>query len=63
MGNTNLFKHAPKELVTDAFLTWLFYYLDSKENFQKEKQFFFNNLLLRADDFDKSISEINVNLQ
>ena len=22
--NTNLFKHAPKELVTDAFLTWLF---------------------------------------
>ena len=63
MNNTNLFKHAPKELVTDAFLTWLFYFLDSKEIFQKEKKSFFNGILLRADDNDKSISEIKVNRQ
>jgi len=63
MDNTNLFTHAPKELVTDAFLTWLFYFLDSDEKFQKYKQDFFNKLLLRADDQGKTIYEINVNRQ
>ena len=63
MDNTNLFKHAPKELVTDAFLTWLFYFLDSNEKFQKYKQNFFNKLLLKADDIDKTVYEIKINRQ
>lgn len=63
MDNTNLFKHAPKELVTDAFLTWLFYFLDSNEKFQKDKQDFFNKLLLRPDDLGKTIYAIEVNRQ
>jgi len=57
--NTNLFKHAPKELVTDAFLTWLFYFLDSSEH-QKDRTILFNELLLKPEDINKEVSLINV---
>ncbi len=63
MDNTNLFIHAPKELVTDAFLTWLLYFLDSKVEYQKYKQQLFNELFLSKNDFKKNVSEIEVRRQ
>ncbi|MDF1698867.1 MAG: PD-(D/E)XK nuclease family protein [Saprospiraceae bacterium] len=63
MDNTNLFNHAPKELVTDAFLTWLFYFLDSQDEFQSYKQNFFKALFLKDEDHNKTISEIKVERQ
>lgn len=63
MDNTNLFKHATKELTTDAFITWLFYFLDSKETYNDAKHVFFNDLLLRPGDHNKVISDIKVSPQ
>lgn len=63
MDNLNIFHHAPKELVTDAFFTWLFYYLDSEENFSNEKDVLFNELLLKEEDKGKKVSNITVNKQ
>jgi len=60
MNDTNLFKHAPKELVTDAFITWLLYFLDSDDKYTKQKGVFFTDLLLSSQDFGKVISEISV---
>lgn len=60
MDNTNLFKHSPKELVTDAFITWLLYFLDSKENLKKQKIKVFNTLLLKKDDKNKIVDSIKI---
>jgi len=60
MNDTNLFKHAPKELVTDAFITWLLYFLDNNVKYTKEKEDFFADLLLAPQDFGKKISKIYV---
>ncbi len=62
MDNTNLFNHSPKELVTDAFITWLFYYLDSDSLIQ-ERTTFFNTLLLKEEDRDKNVHSIIVDKQ
>lgn len=58
--NINLFKYAPKELVTDAFLTWLFYFIDSDLKYSNEKQILFNELILRQGDNNKPITKIKV---
>lgn len=50
---TNIFFHATKELSTDAFLVWLIYYLDSEEKYSTHKQHFFNNLILKKEDWGK----------
>ena len=62
MRNTNIFAHASKELSLDAFLTWLFYYLDTEEQ-EKNKQTFFDNLLLYKTDSGKSVKNIEVKKQ
>jgi len=58
--DTNLFTHAPKELVTDAFFTWLMYFLDSEERYEKEKNIFFKNIILKKDDAGKKISIVKI---
>ena len=63
MDNLNLFNHAPKELVTDAFLTWLFYFLDSNQQYEKKKIEFFKDLFLKTNDFEKKLSNIKINRQ
>ncbi len=63
MDKTNLFFHAPKELVTDAFLTWLFYYLDSKKEFENFKNIFFSDLFLKPEDKNQKIYNIKVENQ
>lgn len=61
--NLNLFKHSPKELTTDAFITWLLYFVDSHENYKEEKRILFNELLLKSEDIDKKVSDISIKRQ
>jgi len=63
MNNTNLFKHAPKELSTDAFITWLLYFLDSNPEYKEQKQLFFNKLLLKSEDNDRPVRNIEIKRQ
>ena len=63
VDNTNLFKHSPKELVTDAFLTWLLYFLDSRDDLTDEKNSLFRSLFLKEKDKNKSISSIKISKQ
>lgn len=60
---TNIFYYAPKELSTDAFLTWILYFLDSSDKYYKEKQFFFDTLILKPEDRGKEISDVSVSKQ
>lgn len=60
MDNTNLFKHGAKEFVTDAFFTWLLYFLDSRVDLTYEKNNFFSTLLLKEKDRNKSIREVDI---
>ncbi|KAF0237145.1 MAG: hypothetical protein FD181_2185 [Prolixibacteraceae bacterium] len=59
LANTNLFKHAPKELVTDAFITWLFYFLDCDEYYM-QKKIVFDELLLKPEDIGKEVNKIKI---
>ncbi len=63
LKDTNLFKHAPKELVLDAFLTWLLYFLDSDPKHKHDKITFFADLLLKPEDVNKDIQNIKVERQ
>lgn len=58
--NLNIFNHAPKELVTDAFITWLLYFLDSDKKFEKQKQILFSKLFLNKVDAAKKVSDIKI---
>lgn len=57
---TNIFCHSPKELTTDAFLVWIIYFLDSREEYKTYKQSFFNGLLLKKEDSDKYVENISL---
>lgn len=59
----NIFQYSPKELTTDAFFTWLFYFLDSDNAYSKAKQQFFRTFLLKEEDKTKNIENIKVFLQ
>lgn len=59
----NIFQYSPKELTTDAFLIWLFYYLDSASQFNELKQRFFRTLLLKDEDKNKTIENVQVSHQ
>lgn len=61
--NTNIFFHSPKELTTDAFLVWLIYFLDSKEEYKVYKQIFFNNIILKKEDCDRAVSSVELKRQ
>jgi len=64
MDKTNLFYHSPKELVTDGFLMWLFYLLDSDDTrYGMLKQKFFDSLVLKKSDCKKEVSSISVERQ
>lgn len=56
----NIFQYSPKELTTDAFFAWLFYFLDSDDAYNESKQMFFRTLLLKDEDKTKNIENINV---
>lgn len=56
----NIFTHAPKELTTDAFLVWLFYFLDSNLEYESYKQSVFDNLLLRPAEQGHKVSNISL---
>lgn len=57
--NCNLFRHSPKELTTDGFITWLFFLLDSDEiKYGDAKQKLFNSLILKPEDRDKKITHV-----
>lgn len=58
-SNLNIFTHATKELSTDAFLTWLFYYLDSLED-KTALNIFFKTLILKNGDEHKTVSNIKI---
>ena len=60
---TNIFFHAPKELTTDAFLVWLLYFLDSKEEYNAIKQKFFERLILKEEDGGRAVSSIDLKRQ
>lgn len=60
---TNIFFHATKELSTDAFLVWLFYYLDSEEKYSVYKQRLFDNLILKKVDCGKDVHNIELKRQ
>ena len=59
----NIFQYFPKELTTDAFFAWLFYFLDSDNAYNESKLMFFRTILLKNEDKAKSIENINVFLQ
>ena len=59
----NIFQYSPKELSTDAFWAWLFYFLDSDNAYNDTKQQFFRTLLLKEKDKSKNIENIKVFLQ
>lgn len=59
----NIFYHAPKELTTDAFLTWILYYLDSTVELENYKQNFFASLILREEDKKRMVGKIDVKRQ
>lgn len=63
MNNTNLFKHSNKELVTDAFLTWIIYFLDADKNLKNSDKNLFKTLLLKEEDKEKNINSIQVSKQ
>jgi hypothetical protein len=58
--NLNLFYHAPKELATDAFIAWIFYFLDSDPKYSDYKKQFFNKLILQGNDQNKNVTEVKV---
>ena len=60
---TNIFFHAPKELTTDAFLVWLVYFLDSKEEYKAYKQAFFDSLILKNEDCGRAVGSIELRRQ
>ena len=60
INKCNIFQYSPKELTTDAFLIWLFYYLDSEPQFNELKQRFFKTLLLKDEDENKNVENIQV---
>lgn len=60
---TNIFFHAPKELTTDAFLVWLIYFLDSKEEYKAYKQTFFDSLILKKEDCSRAVGSIELKRQ
>lgn len=60
---TNIFFHAPKELTTDAFLVWIVYFLDSKEEYKVYKQIFFDNLILKKGDRGRAVNSIELKRQ
>lgn len=60
MDNTNIFVHSPKELTTDGFLTWLFYFLDSDVKYREEKSFLFTHLILKPEDAIREVEKIRV---
>lgn len=62
-SKTNIFFHSPKELTTDAFLVWLIYFLDSKEEYKVYKQIFFNNVILKKEDCDRVVSSVELKRQ
>ncbi len=62
-SKTNIFFYSPKELTTDAFLVWLIYFLDSKEEYKVYKQIFFNNLILKKEDCDRVVSSVELKRQ
>lgn len=62
-SKTNIFFHSPKELTTDAFLVWLIYFLDSKEEYKVYKQIFFNNVILKKEDCDRAVSSVELKRQ
>jgi hypothetical protein len=59
----NIFQYSPKELTTDAFFAWLFYFLDSDNAYNNAKQQFFRTLLLKEKDKIKNVENIKVFLQ
>jgi hypothetical protein len=63
MNDTNLFKHSPKELVTDGFITWILYFLASNSDYEEGKNNFFNKLILKKDDVGKTIDSIKIKMQ
>ena len=63
MINNNIFFHATKELTTDAFLIWLFYFLDSTPELEDSKQLVFDSLILRPEDKGRLISDICIDRQ
>ena len=62
-AKTNIFFHAPKELTTDAFLVWLFYFLDSEEAYKAQKQTFFDSLILKKEDCGRAVDGIELKRQ
>lgn len=63
MDNTNIFKHSPKELVTDAFITWLLYFLNSKSDLKDDADEFYQNFLIKQEDRNTTIEFISVDKQ
>ena len=59
----NIFQYAPKELCTDAFLAWLFSFLDSDPAYQNAKNDLFKALFLKDEDLKKNIGNTTVFLQ
>ena len=57
-NDTNIFFHAPKELTTDAFLVWLFYFLDSDKIYESAKQDLFDMIVLKEADKGRSVRNI-----
>ena len=62
-NDTNIFFHAPKELTTDAFLVWLFYFLDSDKIYESAKQDLFDMVVLKEADKGRSVSNIRLRQQ
>ncbi|MBQ3619169.1 MAG: hypothetical protein IJQ89_08500 [Bacteroidales bacterium] len=61
--NTNIFYHATKELSTDAFIVWLFYFLDSDNRYETAKQELFDNIVLKEEDRGRPVSKISLERQ
>ena len=59
----NIFFHAPKELTTDAFLVWIIYFLDSKAEYKAYKQYFFDSLILKKEDYGRIITDCDLRRQ
>lgn len=54
----NLFNHLPRELSADAFLMWLFNFINRDEQLRSAKANFFETLVLNAEDRGKPVSEL-----
>lgn len=54
----NLSYHLPKELSLDAFLMWLFIFLERNESVHSIRNQFFDTLILKPEDRGKKVSDL-----